>query len=209
MDLLGVGDRVLLEFAELGDRFVGVVAGLKDNDHLLVYADLPPKTLDHTRRNAAVTVRFAVESTLLGFRSRLLERNGMPGQLLRVACPDHIENMDARAERRCPVRWPAVLHRGEAMSPGMVRDVSASALRLELAGEEGLALLRILNADDIVRLDFHTLDPARPWYADCTVIKTFMTYGRPFVVLGLNRSAAALAKLLTDYVEAVLGPVPG
>ncbi|MGE4553070.1 MAG: PilZ domain-containing protein [Desulfovibrionaceae bacterium] len=208
MELLEIGDRVLLQFGGLGDRFVAVVAGRCEEDHLLLYADLPAATLEHSRRNPAVTVRFAVESSLLGFRSRLLERDGLPGRLLRVACPERIENMDLRAERRCPVRWPARLHRGATQAPGMVRDVSPGALRLALTGEDGLALQRLLEPDDLVRLSFHTLDPARRHQADCTVLKTFLHDGRPFAVLALSRRATALARLLADYVAAVLGPPP-
>ena len=223
MDHLAVGDTLLLTFADLGDRLTGVLVGKKDGRGLVVYADLPDKTLSRIRKNDDVLVQFAFESTLLGFHTRVDAADGKGGSLFLLQWPEAVLDMNLRSEPRAHCLFPGLVRIGAdhgadhgtdlGMGRGtgrgtesacLVEDVSESALRIRLRGENAEELRRGLEPGTPVFLDFAPFDPRSGYSARCTLIKTFRSKERSYLVLALAPGDATLKNIMREYVERVL-----
>lgn len=204
MDQLTVGDTLLLTFADLGDRLTGVLVGKKDGQGLVVYADLPGKTRKRIRTNDAVLVQFASRSTLMGFRTRVsnTDRNG--GSIFFLPWPEEdVKDMDARSEPRIACLFPGRIRIGETSLPCLVEDVSERGLRVRLRGPGAEAVRRSLSPNHSVLLDFSPFDPQRPYTARCTLLKSFQSQGRPYLILILDQVDAKLKDLIRGYIDRV------
>lgn len=207
MDHLAVGDTLLLTFADLGDRMTGVLVGKKEGQGLVIYADLPHKTLSRIRKNDDVLVQFAFESTLLGFHTRIDSADGNGGSLFLLQWPEAVLDMNLRAEPRVHCLFPGLIRADGADGQGascLVEDVSESALRIRLRGRDAEELRRGLTPGQSVHLDFAPFDPRSNYSARCTLLKTFRSKGRSYLVLALEPGDAMLKQLIHGYVERIL-----
>ncbi|MGE4293616.1 MAG: PilZ domain-containing protein [Desulfovibrio sp.] len=208
MSHLDIGDTLLIRCAHFEDRHLGVLVGKEEGRLLVVYADLPKFALQGLRKHPVVTVRYAHESTLLGFDARLLETPKGEDSLLFLEYPESIQGYDQRRERRLLCNFPARIFTGNSVFPGLVQDISASAVRIALEDADPDRPTFLFTENEELRLDFHVIDPKAAFSFRCRLLREFIASGRRYAVLLLHEQEAALRKQLRKYVEGVYeGPI--
>lgn len=205
---LDVGDSLLIRCAHFEERHLGVVVGRKEGRLLVVYADLPSAALRGLRKHPVVSVRYAHESTLLGFETSLLETPRHADSLLFLAYPERERRCDQRRERRLTCHFPArVIGHGLDL-PCLVRDLSAGALRIALGPTPSSQAALLFSENDELRLEFHVLDPAVRFSFRCRLLREFIADGLRYAVLLLHEQETATRAMLDAYVREVWdGPV--
>ncbi|WP_316900162.1 PilZ domain-containing protein [Pseudodesulfovibrio indicus] len=198
---INVGDRIILEVSTFGDRFLGLVADLKPDGRLLVFADMPHPVLERLRIDTFALVRYALDGRLLGFNTRVLNLADPHGRLLELAAPSASFDAEERSEPRCTCSFPAFLVHGDTALRGVVEDMSASCTRIryldqgpeEFPEEKGKQ----------VRLTFHPFDMNSTGYSvGCRVLKSFMKEGVRYAVLKFNNDEPDARERISGFIEA-------
>jgi hypothetical protein len=206
---IAVGDSIILEVSTFEDRFLGMVAGLKSDGRLMVFADLPEAALRRLGSDSFALVRYAFDGKLLGFNTRVLSTMDSPGTILELAPPRKIFNAEERSEPRCSCSFPAFVVNGKAAARGVLEDMSASCTRVRFMsdGENGLPSEQGAR----VRLTFHPFDMAGDGISvGCTVLKTFMKDHVHYAVLRFDNDEPDARKRISGFIEAqVCCRIPG
>jgi hypothetical protein len=206
---IAVGDSVILEVSTFEDRFLGLVAGLKPDGRLMVFADLPETVKQRLKTDSFALVRYAFDGKLLGFDTRILGIPDAPGTILELAPPQKIFNAEDRSEPRCSCSFPAYVVNGRAAATGVLEDMSASCTRVRIMGDgtDGL----FTEPGVRVVLTFHPFDMAGEGISvGCTVLKTFMKDHAHYAVLRFNNDEPDARKRISGFIEAqVCCRIPG
>jgi hypothetical protein len=206
---IAVGDSIILEVSTFEDRFLGMVAGLKPDGRLMVFADLPEAAVQRLRTDASALVRYAYEGKLLGFNTRVLSALEAPGTILELAAPKMVFDAEERSEPRCSCSFPAFVVNGQSAARGVLEDMSASCTRVRFMGdgEDGLPL----EPGGGVRLTFHPFDMDGDGISvGCTVLKTFMKDHVHYAVLRFDNEEPDARKRISGFIEAqVCCRIPG
>jgi hypothetical protein len=206
---IAVGDSIILEVSTFEDRFLGLVAGLKPDGRLMVFADLPEAAVQRLRTDAFALVRYAYDGKLLGFNTRVLSTLEAPGTILELAAPQKIFNAEERSEPRCSCSFPAFVVNGQSAARGVLEDMSASCTRVRFMGdgEDGLPT----EPGGSVRLTFHPFDMGGDGISvGCTVLKIFMKDHVRYAVLRFDNEEPDARKRISGFIEAqVCCRIPG
>jgi hypothetical protein len=206
---IAVGDSIILEVSTFEDRFLGLVAGLKPDGRLMVFADVPEAVLRRLGTDAFALVRYAFDGKLLGFNTRVLNTLDSSGTILELAAPREVFDAEERSEPRCSCSFPAFVVNGKSAARGVLEDMSASCTRVRFmdGGEDGFPS----EAGGRVRLTFHPFDMAGNGIAvGCTVLKTFMKDHAHYAVLRFNNDEPDARKRISGFIEAqVCCRIPG
>ncbi len=203
MEQLDVGSKLLLSFADMGDRLVGVLVGKKIDDGLVVYANLPEETRKRIKKNNKVTVQFAHESTLLGFHSQVDGPDQSGECIFHLSWPRSVEEMDRRTNPRVPCFFPGRIHVDGATQACLVEDMCEGGLRVRLRGAEAEELRQKIQPGQSVTLDFAPFDPDHLYNARCTLLKTYRAKRSPYLVLLLDKVDENFRTMIRDHVERV------
>ncbi|MEF2146622.1 MAG: PilZ domain-containing protein [Desulfovibrionaceae bacterium] len=207
---LSIGDTLLIQCAHYEERHLGVLVGKKPGEFLVIYADLPRPALKELQKNPCVSIRYAFESTLLGFRSHLLDAPPKAtGSPLFLAYPDSVRNCDVRKERRLTCNFPCRLSYNGQNVPGLIRDISSSAVRISLGPDRpGTPLPSLPEHSIALRLNFFVLTPEHSYSFRCSLLREFVANGQRQAVLRLSEDETETRKIFKEYVEYVFqGPV--
>lgn len=206
---ISVGDRVILEVSTFGDRFLGLVADLKPDGRLLVFADMPRPVVERLETDAFALVRYAFDGRLLGFNTRVLDLRESPGMLLELAAPGAPFDAEERGEPRCSCNFPAFLVHGDAALRGVVEDMSASCARIRYLDRGPETFPE--EPGKPVRLTFHPFDMDSSGYSvGCTVVKSFMKEGVRYAVLRFDNDEPDARERISGFIEArVCCCIPG
>ena len=206
---IAVGDSIILEVSTFEDRFLGMVAGLKPDGRLMVFADVPEAVKRRLKTAPSALVRYAFDGKLLGFNTRILNSQESPGTILELAAPKKIFNAEERSEPRCSCSFPAFVVNGKAAARGVLEDMSASCTRVRFMGdgEDGLPSEQGAR----VRLTFHPFDmDGNGISVGCTVLKTFLKDHVHYAVLRFNNDEPDARKRISGFIEAqVCCRIPG
>jgi hypothetical protein len=204
---LDIGDTLLIQCAHFEERHLGVLVGKEEGRLLVVYADLPALAAKGLRKHPFVSVRYAHESTLLGFDAPLLEKPKNSESLLFLTFPDKTTPCDQRSERRLLCNFPSRIIGNGLDLPGLVHDISASAFRVALEDVPQEHPVFLFTENDELLLEFHVIDPEIRFSFRCRLLREFITSGKRYAVLLLHEEETA-RKMLGEYVESVFnGPV--
>ncbi|MDD4730707.1 MAG: PilZ domain-containing protein [Desulfovibrio sp.] len=207
MPRLGIGDTLLIQCAHFEERHLAVLVGQECGRFLVVYADLPKATLKGLRKHPNVSVRYAHESTLLGFETRLMGKPSDPGQLLFLQYPESIQDCDQRCEKRLLCNFPARLQTRTEEFPCLIQDLSASAMRVSLPPDQTSGFL--FQKNDPVRISFHVISPTARFTFQCRLLREFLAQGKRFAVLRLDEHETRNKALLQNWVQSAYdSPAP-
>ncbi len=195
------GDKLLLEFSTFGDRYLSIIADVKDDGRLLVYAPISPIVVKRLRNDAHARVRYADGGRLLGFASRVLNKVDTPGTLIELAGPSEIFDAEERAEPRCACRFPATVIEGDKAVQAVVEDMSRSYSRVRFlnGGFESFAD----ENEHEVRLTFYPFDTEGEGYSVwCDVESAFMKDGVRYALLKFKTDQKKVRQRIASFIEA-------
>lgn len=206
---IAVGDSIILEVSTFEDRFLGLVAGLKDDGRLTVFAEVPDTVVERLATDAFAQVRYVYDGKLLGFDTRILKALDTPATLFELAAPRKIFDAKERSEPRCACSFPAFVVDGGRAARGVLEDMSASCTRVRFL-DDGRAGCPV-ETGGRVRLTFHPFDMDGEGIAvGCTVLKTFMKNHEQYAVLRFNNDEPDARKRISGFIEAqVCCRIPG
>jgi hypothetical protein len=198
---IAVGDSIILEVSTFEDRFLGMVAGLKPDGRLMVFAELPEAAVRRLRNDAFALVRYAYDGKLLGFNTRVLSTLEAPGTILELAAPKIIFNAEERSEPRCSCSFPAFVVNGNSAARGVLEDMSASCTRVRFMGDDEAGFAS--EPGRSVRLTFHPFDMDGDGISvGCTVLKTFLKDHVHYAVLRFDNEEPDARKRISGFIEA-------
>jgi hypothetical protein len=196
--VLSVGDRVLMQYATLGDRLLGVITDIRPGESIVVYSPLSSLARQRLRENNTAFLRYVHEGVLKGYKTNVV-LDALNGDcLVTLAYPLEEFFAERRTEPRCPCCFPARVVLGQREYQGHVVDVSASAVRVRF--EKDGPGPDAFDQDRDVRLDFNVFEPENRYGAFCSVLKSFMDDGAVYAVLEI-RDGEAVRDTLAKYVE--------
>ena len=193
------GDKILMEFSTLGDRFLSIVTDVTDDGRLLVYSPVPNLVVKRLRTDKKVFVRFAHEGELQGFKSKVLNDVESSNTILELQKPRNIHQVEERHEPRCACHFPATVVAGNAAAQAVVEDMSASCTRVRFLSDN------IPYKDDtesVVDLTFHPFDVGEGYSVRCLVTKSFMKNNVHFAILRFRPEEKDARSRIARFVEA-------
>ena len=203
MENLDVGNMLLLSFSGMEDRLTGILVGKKVGDGLMIYANVPEETQKRLKKNNSVLVQFAHESTLLGFHSQVSpDHNG--DCIFHLSWPQAVEEMDRRACPRVTCHFPGRLRKDDVEQPCLVEDLGERGVRIRIHGAEAEEFRQSLKPGDSLVMDFAPFGPDPLYKADCTVLKSFRSGRKPYVVLLLDHVDQEFKALIHHHIDRVL-----
>lgn len=198
---IAAGDRIILKLSTFEDRFLGVVADLKEDGRLLVFATIPPAALARLKVDSTASVKYAYDGRLLGFTTRVINAVDSEDTLIELECPSSVFEAEDRREPRCDCCYPAVVVENGRAAQGVVEDMSASCARVRYIGE-GLSDFPE-KLERPVSLTFHPFEMDEVGYSvNCTVAKAFLKDGERYVVLRFNDDEKEARKRIASFIEA-------
>lgn len=206
---IAVGDSIILEVSTFEDRFLGLVAGLKADGRLTVFADVPGAVVERLATDALAQVRYVYDGKLLGFHTRVLKTVDTPSTIFELAAPRKIFDAEERRESRCACSFPAFVVNGGQAVQGVLEDMSASCTRVRFLDDSRGGCP--VEKGDRVRLTFHPFDmDGEGVGVSCTVFKTFMKDRAHYAVLRFNNDEPDARKRISGFIEAqVCCRIPG
>lgn len=193
---LAVGDKVLMQYATLGDRILGVVTEVSEGEKLVVYSPLRSKTIEHLQRNNLAIIKFAHEGVLRGYRTEVIGVANGHGAVVTLKYPTEKVDVEYRCEPRCPCCFPARLDCGGDVYESFVVDMSTQAFRIRFNHPENAPEA----TDESVILDFYVFEPSNSYRVNCEIMKIFMTNNEKFAVLAIKDGEGVQGKI-RHYVE--------
>lgn len=196
--VLSVGDKVLMQYAALGDRLLGVVTDIRPGESIVVYSPLSSLARTRLRENSTALLKYVHEGILKGYRTRVVLDALNGDSLVTLAYPLEEVFVERRNEPRCPCCFPARIILDQAEYKGHVVDVSPRAVRVRF--EKDGPGLDAFDQNRDVHLAFHVFEPENRYSALCSVLKSFMADSAVYVVLTI-RDGEAVRDTLARYVE--------
>lgn len=197
---LVAGDKVLMEFSTFGDRFLSVVADVKDDGRLMVYAPVTLPIIERLKTDKNVLVRFAHEGELRGFKSKVVGGGETLNTILELAAPKEVFDAEERAEPRCSCRFPATVVEGECAAQAVVEDMSATCSRIRFLNGGLVPFAEETNRD--VRLTFHPFEVGDGYSVNCVVKNAFLKDGERYAVLEFKPEERDARNRIANFVEA-------
>jgi len=197
--VLSVGDKVLMQYAALGDRLVGVITDIRHGESVVVYSPLSQLALERLQKNNTAILKYVHEGVLKGYKTKVVLEAIQGDSLVTLAYPLEEIFVENRSEPRCPCCFPGHLSvPGKSKCSVFVVDVSASAVRVRF--KEKAPGLDAFDQGQDIHLDFYVFEPENQYGAFCTILKTFMRKGVVYAVLGI-RDGEAVRETLAHYVK--------
>ena len=195
------GDRIILQLSTFEDRFLGIVAGVRDDGRVMASVSMPRMALDRLRLDPHASVKYAHDGRLLGFATRVINVWQQDDTLLELEGPGTIFDAEDRAEPRCNCCYPATLVEDGSAARGVVEDISASCVRVRYVGN-GLTPFPE-DTGRCIKLTFHPFEMDEDCYSvGCTVVKSFMKNGERYIVLRFNREEKDSLRRISGFIEA-------
>lgn len=199
MDIVS-GDRVILQLSTFEDRFLGIVASIREDGRLMVFASMPGAVRARVRVDDRASVKYAYDGRLLGFSTKVLNVVDHGDTLIELEGPGVVFDAEERAEPRCVCFYPATLKEGGRVARGIVEDMSASCARVRYIGD-GLTTFPE-EAGLAVELTFHPFEMGEKGFSvGCSVVKSFMKNGEQYVVLRFNGDEAEALRRISNFIE--------
>lgn len=200
MVVIGVGDKILVEFSTFGDRFLGVVTDVKADGRLIVYVSVPSSVSRRIRTDPNAFVRFADEGMLCGFKTRVLNPVDASDMLFELAEPSDVLDAEDRCEPRCACRFPAMVVEGSQAAKAIVEDMSKSCSRVRFLNGDLDSFGQ--GIDNEVLLTFHPFDMSEGYSVGCHVRNSFIKDGQQYAVLEFNSNEKDACGRIARFVEA-------
>jgi len=198
---LAVGDKILVEFSTYGDRFLSIVADVKDDGRLLVYSPMTDPVIQRLKIDKKAKVLYAHDGRFMGFSTRILNDVEAPDTILELAKPNDCYDAEDRFEPRCSCRFPATVVEGDRAAQAVIEDMSASCSRIRFLN--GGLVPFVEDVDREVKLTFHPFDVNDDGYSvGCLVKNAFMKDGKRYAVLEFNRDEKDARKRISNFIEA-------
>lgn len=195
------GDRIILQLSTFEDRFLGVVADVREDGRMLVFATMPPAALARIKVDTVASVKYAFDGRLLGFSTRVLNAIDAEDTLIELECPGTVFDAEDRMEPRCSCCYPAIVVENGRAAQGVVEDMSASCARVRYIGDGLSDFPEVLERP--VTLTFHPFEMDEMGYSvGCAVAKAFMKNGERYVVLRFNDDEKDARKRISRFIEA-------
>ena len=199
MDIVS-GDRVIIQLSTFEDRFLGIVASIREDGRLMVFVTMPAAVRSRLRVDATASVKYAYDGRLLGFSSKVLNIVDHGDTLLELEGPGVVFDAEDRAEPRCACCYPAAVKEDGRAARGVVEDMSSSCARIRYIGD-GLSDFPEETGRS-VELVFHPFEMGEEGYSlGCTVAKSFMKNGERYVVLRFNADEKEALKRISGFIE--------
>ncbi|MBG0790106.1 MAG: PilZ domain-containing protein [Desulfovibrionaceae bacterium] len=195
------GGRIILQLSTFEDRFLGVVAGIRNDGRFMAFVTMPRAARDRLRVDDSAAVKYAYDGRLLGFSTRVLKVVDHEDTLLELEGPGVIFDAEERAEPRCACRYPATMSLNGQTVRGVVEDMSASCARLRLLDDwaGGFSAER----GDSLTLTFHPFEmSANDYSIGCSVVKLFMKNGERYAVLRFDTGETDMLERISGFIEA-------
>lgn len=197
---LNEGEKVLLEFANLQDRYVGIITLVQDQDSVTVFCQVPPKVHERLIRYPVVRILHAEEGRLMGGRAELLADTPLGGSVFRIRYPKEFVDADKRREIRANCCFPAVVHIAGCELRGHVVDMSSSAVRVRMNTKYND---NVLVAGSKAMLIFHSINPDKPYEVPVRLLRTFISDNDQFVILDYKDASYDFRRRIAAYVDSV------
>ncbi|WP_147821245.1 PilZ domain-containing protein [Salidesulfovibrio onnuriiensis] len=195
---ISIGDKVLMQYSTLGDKWLCVVTEVRENESLTVCSHLSEKIVQHLKRHNTALIRFVSEGRLWGYKTRVLGDFAVGDELVRLAYPKDAVSMENRSEPRCQCCFPAMLDIGGELYEAHVADMSHSAFRIRLQ-DASVAFNGSMEGID-AQLEFFIFEPANAYKVRCRLLKTFMKDHEKFAVLEIQ-DGEDIKNKIACYVE--------
>jgi hypothetical protein len=199
MDIVS-GDRIILQLSTFEDRFLGIVAGVREDGRVMASVAMPAAALNRLRVDPHASVKYAHDGRLLGFSSRVLNIWQQDDTLVELEGPGTIFDAEERSEPRCNCCYPATMVEEGKAARGVVEDMSASCVRVRYVGN-GLAPFPESSGRS-VELTVHPFEMDEEGYSvGCSVVKSFMKNGERYIVLRFNSGDTDALRRISDFIE--------
>jgi len=201
---LGVGAKVLIEFSTFGDRFLSVVADVKNDGRLLVYSPVSLPIIERLRTDQNVLVRFAHKGSLKGFRSRVLNQIESVHSLFELEKPIHTFDAEERSEPRCACHFPgSLVVEGERAALIVVEDMSAHSTRIRFLNGGLTPFLQDFSGL-IVTLKFYPFNVDQGYAIDCRIKNLFIKDGIEYAVLDYEQDEFEMRSRIAQFIDSRL-----
>ena len=195
------GDRIILQLSTFEDRFLGIVAGVREDGRLMAFVTMPTAARQRLSVDDRAAVKYAHDGRLLGFSTRVLKVVDYEDTLLELEGPGTIFDAEDRSEPRCGCCYPAVVARNGQAVQGVVEDMSVSCARVRLVGSGADGFPG--ESGNGIDLTFHPFEMGESGYSiGCTVEKSFMKDGERYTVLRFNVDETSTLKRIAGFIEA-------
>lgn len=193
-----VGDKVLMQYSTLGDKWLSVVTDVRENESITVCCRLTEKIVSHLQRHNTALVSLVSEGRLLGYKTRVLGGFAAGDDLVRLEYPREALDLEKRREPRCECCFPALLDVEGELHEAHVADMSHSAFRIRLQ-DPSVAFNGALDGAD-AHLEFFIFEPANAYRVKCRMLKTFMKNHERYAVLEI-REGEDIKDKIASYVQ--------
>ena len=126
---IDLGNQMLLQFSEGGDRVKTILVGMESPDYVILRT---PQLIQFQRfleRGKTVTVRYTHSGAVYGFRTAVLGAVSHPLRLLFLMYPKTIENINLRKAHRVDCFFPSDIRLGEKTLSGAIVDLSVGGCK--------------------------------------------------------------------------------
>jgi c-di-GMP-binding flagellar brake protein YcgR len=133
---LEFGTRILIQPEGLKENLATTFIGLDKPRYLIVKAPPSRGLMENIYPEKAVTVRFASQGTVFGFRSMVLSTLNKPGKLIFLVYPAKVETVNLRRNERVDTHIPASFAFEELSLEALIVNLSLGGCKLLIKGNE-------------------------------------------------------------------------